>query len=206
MSLFTHILIYNLVLSVYLYATLALDPRMWLHRMPPAVVAKVPPKTASERRRLIPLGIPFLTVMAGYPVWYTATYAASLAGAGATAAAGAAGTIAGSAAAAGTAGAGANIVAGAALGAGAPFAAGASYWEISGLLFLFFFSFDICDTFILDLLIFCGITPRFIVIEGTERRDYKDVRYHLKSGAKGLIILIIASLVLGAVVFFAVGK
>lgn len=190
MSLFSHILIYNLVLSVYLYATLALDPRMWLHRMPPEVVAKVPPKTASERRRLIPLGIPFLAVMAGYPVWYAASYAASSAGAGI-------GT-AGQAAAA----AGANIGAGAATSA----AAGASYWEISGLLFLFFLSFDICDTFILDLLIFCGITPHFIVIEGTERSDYKNVSYHLKSGAKGLIILTVAALVLGAVIFFAAGK
>ncbi|MGC9313500.1 MAG: hypothetical protein ACP5IA_12495, partial [Sediminispirochaetaceae bacterium] len=81
----------------------------------------------------------------------------------------------------------------------------ASYWEISGLLFLFFLSFDICDTFILDLLIFCGITPRFIVIEGTERSDYKNVSYHLKSGAKGLIILTVAALVLGAVIFFTVG-
>lgn len=193
MSLFTHILIYNFVLSAYLYTTLALDPRMWLHRMPTEVIAKVPPKTASERRRLIPLGIPFLAVMAGHPVWYAASYAASLAGAG--------GGTAGQAAA----WAGTNIGASAAAGAtGTALAAGASYWEISGLLFLFFLSFDICDTFILDLLIFCGITPRFIVIEGTERGDYKNVSYHLKSGAKGLIILTIAALVLGAVVFFAV--
>jgi hypothetical protein len=171
---------------------------MWLHRMPPEVVAKVPTKTASERRWLIPLGIPFLAVMAGYPVWYAASYAASLAGAGVTVAAGT-NITAGQAAAA----AGANIAAGAASTA---LASGASYWEISGLLFLFFLSFDICDTFILDLLIFCGITPRFIVIEGTERKDYKNVSYHLKSGAKGLIILTIAALVLGAVIFFAVGK
>ncbi|MGC9312346.1 MAG: hypothetical protein ACP5IA_06600, partial [Sediminispirochaetaceae bacterium] len=127
MSLFSHILIYNLVLSVYLYATLALDPRMWLHRMPPEVVAKVPPKTASERRRLIPLGIPFLAVMAGYPVWYAASYAASLTRVGAVAMTGAAGA---------AAAAGANIGAGSATSAaagaaGAALAAGASYWEIS---------------------------------------------------------------------------
>jgi len=162
MQLWAHILLYNLILSVYLYASLAIDPRMWLHRMPPEVRAKVPPKTEAERKRLIPLGVPFLILMIGYPVWYTAARAVSSA----------------------------NLT-------GGP----AGYFHITGLLFLFFLSFDLWDTLVLDLLIFCGITPQFIIIEGSNRGDYKNVRYHLKSGAKGLIFLTAGALILGGALF-----
>ncbi len=40
---------------------------------------------------------------------------------------------------------------------------------------------------ILDLLIFCKLTPGFVIIHGTEREDYSNMKYHLVSGAKGLL-------------------
>lgn len=62
-----HFIIYNLFLSILLYASLAVDPRMWLHRMPPAVVAKVPPKTAREKQKFLFWGILTAAIMFLYP-------------------------------------------------------------------------------------------------------------------------------------------
>lgn len=36
MDILIHLLIYYLLLSILLYGSLAYNPRMWLHRMPPA--------------------------------------------------------------------------------------------------------------------------------------------------------------------------
>jgi hypothetical protein len=49
MNHLVHLLIYYLLLSTLLYGSLAYNPRMWLHRMPPEVTAKVPPKTPYEK-------------------------------------------------------------------------------------------------------------------------------------------------------------
>jgi hypothetical protein len=57
------------------------------------------------------------------------------------------------------------------------------------LLFCAFLAgFAVWDTLVLDLLIFCKITPRFIIIDGTNREDYANLKYHLRSGAKGLVL------------------
>ncbi len=53
MNLITHLLIYYVLLSILLYGSLAYSPRMWLHRMPPEVVEKVPLKTPTEKRLLL---------------------------------------------------------------------------------------------------------------------------------------------------------
>ena len=55
MSLFTHLILYYLLLSLELYCSLAYNPRMWLHRMPPEEIAKVPKRTPSEKRLLLNL-------------------------------------------------------------------------------------------------------------------------------------------------------
>jgi len=49
------------------------------------------------------------------------------------------------------------------------------------------------------LLIFCIITPKFIIIPGTSREDYANMKYHLVSGAKGLVISVVASALFAAV-------
>jgi hypothetical protein len=60
----------------------------------------------------------------------------------------------------------------------------------------FFAGFALWDTLVLDLLIFCKLTPRFVVISGTNREDYSNMKYHLVSGAKGLVLSVVFSVVL----------
>jgi hypothetical protein len=70
MNLLTHLLIYNLIISFLLYASLAYNPRIWMHRMPPEVVQKVPPRTPAEKRQLYFFGVPFLLILVIYPIGY----------------------------------------------------------------------------------------------------------------------------------------
>jgi hypothetical protein len=154
LELLTHLLIYFTLLSVLLYSSVAYNPRMWLHRMPPAVTAKVPPKTAAEKTLLFKtVAIPFLLLLTVYPFLYAFQQDA--------------------------------------------------VWLNYFLIFSAFFAgFDVWDTLILDLLIFCVITPKFIIIPGTERQDYADMKPHLISGAKGLLISLITSGILATILFF----
>ena len=153
MPLIAHLLIYYFLLSLVLYGSLAYNPRMWLHRMPPEVVAKVPAKTPAEKRLLLTtVAIPFLGLLIAYPIIYVLQRDANW----------------------------------------------LSYFLI---LCAFLAGFDVWDTLILDLLIFCKFTPRFIIIPGTERQDYANMKYHLISGAKGLVMSIVASSVLATILF-----
>jgi len=152
MSIFVHIAIYCVVISVYLFFTVALNPRYWLHRMPKAITEKVPPRTKKETRGITLLGLPFLVFMVAYPVWYAITR---------------------------TEGFFAPVL----------------------VLLAFFAGFTVWDTIVLDILLFCTITPRFIVIEGTTRADYKDKLYHVRAGLKGLIISACASVIIGGMIF-----
>jgi len=156
-SLLVHLFIYYLLLSLLLYGSLALNPRMWLHRMPPAVIAKVPPKTPAERRLLLfTVAVPFLLLLVAYPTVYVLQQDAS--------------------------------------------------WLIYFLILCAFFAgFDVWDTLVLDLLIFCKFTPRFVIVPGAERQDYADTRYHLISGLKGLVISIVGSAILATILFFVKG-
>lgn len=150
MNLFLHLVIYNLIISVLLYVSLAYNPRMWMHRMPPEVVQKVPPRTPAEKRLLYFFAVPFLLILVIYPIVYILQQQ--------------------------TAGF---------LGRFLIFAA-------------FFAGFAVWDTLVLDLLIFCKLTPGFILIPGTSRSDYANMKYHLVSGAKGLVMSVIFSAVLAA--------
>jgi hypothetical protein len=60
------------------------------------------------------------------------------------------------------------------------------------------------DLIILDLLIVGTLTPKFVIIAGTEdmkEKEYKDFRlYHAKAHVKGLLLLAVVSLVIGVIV------
>jgi hypothetical protein len=144
MNILTHLLIYNFVISIFLYGSLAYNPRMWLHRMPPEVTAKVPEKTPQERKLFILFALPFLLWLFGYPILYVLQQDSNLS---------------------------TNFL----------------------ILIAFFAGFALWDTLVLDLLIFCKMTPRFIIIEGTTREDYSNMKYHLVSGAKGLVMSLVFS-------------
>lgn len=151
MTLLTHLLVYYLVLSILLYGSLAFNPRMWLHRMPPEVIAKVPARTSAEKRLLIiTAAVPFLLLLIIYPVIFVLQQ-------------------------------------------------DASWLNYFLILCAFFVGFNKWDTLILDVLIFCKLTPRFIIIAGTERQDYATMKYHLVSGAKGLLMSGIASGILATI-------
>lgn len=144
MNLLTHLIIYNLTASILIYGSLAYNPRLWLHRMPPDVRGKVSEKTPEERKLFVWIGLPFVLLLFVYPIVYAAQRDANLL---------------------------------------------TRLW----LLLSFFASFALWDTLVLDLLIFCKITPRFVIIDGTSREDYSNVRYHLVAGAKGLAMSIVFS-------------
>ncbi|WP_369899579.1 nitroreductase [Bacillus manliponensis] len=72
-----------------------------------------------------------------------------------------------------------------------------SFWAISLYFFIVFMIVNLVDLFLLDWIIFCKITPKFIVIPGTEGMGiYKDFIFHLKASLKGSIICAIFSLLL----------
>jgi purine-cytosine permease-like protein len=75
---------------------------------------------------------------------------------------------------------------------------------IKVLLYWIFVYFLIAclDLFICDYLIFCIITPKFIIIPGTEGNDeYKNKSYHTKTIPKMVIVIIIGSLLTSLIYF-----
>jgi hypothetical protein len=63
------------------------------------------------------------------------------------------------------------------------------------------FIFNLVDLLVLDWLMFCTITPKFIVIPGTEgMRAYKDYLFHFKASLLGTGISILSGLVIAGIV------
>ena len=56
------------------------------------------------------------------------------------------------------------------------------------------------DLVILDWLIISKITPKFVVIPGSDPGDYKDFTHHFKGHAKATVIMVVLSLVLASIV------
>lgn len=80
-------------------------------------------------------------------------------------------------------------------------AAGVSFWALFVHILGVLFVFSVVDLVVLDWLIYCTITPRRLVIPGTEgMAGYKDYRHHLRAHARGMVWLTIAALVLAALV------
>ena len=151
MNLIHHLTIYNLAASIWIYASLAYNPRLWLHRMPPEVRSKVADKTPAERKLFIGIALPFVLLLFVYPIVYAIQQDVNL-------------------------------------------------LTCLGILLAFFASFALWDTLVLDILIFCKLTPRFVIIEGTTREDYSNMKYHLVSGAKGLMMSAVFSGILAVLI------
>jgi hypothetical protein len=61
------------------------------------------------------------------------------------------------------------------------------------LVIIFFF--NLVDLLILDLWMFCTITPKFVVIPGTEGfPGYKDKMMHIRGHARGSVIMVLIAL------------
>jgi hypothetical protein len=65
------------------------------------------------------------------------------------------------------------------------------------------FIFNVVDLLLIDLLIVCAITPKFILIPGTEGASgYKDYRHHFKGFIVGTVLSVTGGLLIAIVVHF----
>jgi hypothetical protein len=77
------------------------------------------------------------------------------------------------------------------------FSGGAGFLENWLALFTLMFSFNLVDLVILDWIIFCWLTPSFMVLPGTEGHPgYKNYRFHFIGFLKGTLIVLVASLLI----------
>ena len=65
------------------------------------------------------------------------------------------------------------------------------------------FTFNLVDLIILDWLLFCTITPQFMVLPGTEGHPaYKDYGFHFRASLVGTLISLVAGLVIAGIVWY----
>lgn len=67
-------------------------------------------------------------------------------------------------------------------------------------LIVLFILATIGDLVILDWLIVSKITPKFVIIPGTEKADYKDFSHHFKGHAKAMIAIIPILLIVAIII------
>jgi hypothetical protein len=140
------------LMTTFLLGVALYNPRLFLNKgdIPRDILEAVPPKTRKEKRLSILIGVPFLMLAVGFPLYSTVGFNQGVGG-------------------------------------------DASFWLLFahalGVLLIPFF----VDLLILDWLIFCTLTPRFIVFPGTEGfAGYKDYGFHLKAHARGILFLILS--------------
>ncbi len=150
----------SIIASFLLIVSLYINPRTFLQDYPKDIQAKVPPKTLSERRMSLLLGIPFLLVLILVPFFSTLTLKQQN-------------------------------------GESSSFIA--LFVNAFGVAFIF----NLVDWLLLDWLMFCTITPKFVVIPGTEgMASYKDYGFHFRGFIIGTLLSAIGALVIAGIVFF----
>jgi len=77
----------------------------------------------------------------------------------------------------------------------------ASFWVLFLNAFGVLMVFNLVDFFILDCLLFCTITPSFMVVPGTEgAAGYKDYGFHVKAHARGMLWVVLGAAVIAGIV------
>ena len=80
-------------------------------------------------------------------------------------------------------------------------AAHQGFWEIFLSAFGVFFLGNLVDWLIIDWLIFCTITPKFVVLPGTEgMAGYKNYAMHFKGFLIGTVIAVVVGLIIATLV------
>jgi len=69
-------------------------------------------------------------------------------------------------------------------------------------LLMMYIMATIGDLVILDWLIVSKLTPNFVIIPGSEKKDYKDFSHHFKDHARATIVIIPVFLVIAAIISF----
>jgi hypothetical protein len=78
-----------------------------------------------------------------------------------------------------------------------------SFRELFAHVFGLFFLFNLVDLFILDWLIVCRFTPRWLIIPGTERIVMpKEYLYHFKGFLMGTVVSVIGGFGIAAPLHF----
>ncbi len=76
----------------------------------------------------------------------------------------------------------------------------ASFLLLFGFIFILAMMWNVIDLLIMDWLIICTITPKWVVIEGTEGcRGYKDYMYHFKGFLIGCVYTTIMAVMIARV-------
>jgi hypothetical protein len=152
--------ILSVLASLLILISLRINPRIFLQDYPKDIQEKLPPKTPSEQRLSLMIGIPFLVLLLAVPL--------------------------------------------------------VSSWNLKQqdprhiTFFALFvnafgvaFIFNLADLLFLDWMLVCTITPKFVVIPGTEgMAGYKNYSYHFRGFLIGTVVSAVAGLVIAAVVFF----
>jgi hypothetical protein len=152
--------LFSIIGGIYLLAMMRFNPRLFLNKgdMPPDILAAVPPKTATEKRQALILGIPFLIGIVAAPFISTLQMRQQ---------------------------AGGDIM----------------FLTLVLHSFAILLIFNLFDLLILDFLLFCTITPRFMVVPGTEGfAGYKDYSFHIKQHAKSVIFMALFALLIAIIV------
>ena len=75
-----------------------------------------------------------------------------------------------------------------------------SYFALFLHVFLIAMFFNVVDWLILDWLLVCTLTPKFMMIPGTEEaKGYKDYKFHFIGFLKGSLISLVSSLIISPV-------
>jgi hypothetical protein len=74
------------------------------------------------------------------------------------------------------------------------------FWTAFLSVFVMVLLATLGDLVVLDWLVVSKITPRFVIIPGSEKADYKDFSHHCKAHAKAAVALVLVSLAMAAIV------
>jgi hypothetical protein len=150
--------ILSLLASLILLALLRYNPRLFLQDYPESIQNQVPPKTESEKKQSLVLGIPYILLFVVVPFLST-------------------------------------------LGLMRQSSGEATLFQLFLHAFGVVFIFNVVDLIFLDWLLFCTITPDFMVIPGTEGSGaYKNYFYHLKASLVGTVLSLVAGWVIAGIV------
>jgi hypothetical protein len=149
-----HGLALSIIASLYIIITFIINPRIWLGDYPQAIQDMIPPKNEQEKKLSLILGIPFLVLLFGIPLFSTILLKRH----------------------------------------NPDF----TYLALAFNAFGVAFAFNIFDWLILDWLIFCSITPGFMILPGSEgAAAYKDYWFHFRGFLIGTFLSIVAGLIIG---------
>ncbi|MBK7149440.1 MAG: hypothetical protein IPH78_11625 [Bacteroidetes bacterium] len=77
-----------------------------------------------------------------------------------------------------------------------------TFFQAWCIAYAVYFIFNLTDLLFIDWLVVCTITPNFIKVKGVDEYVYKNYAKHLKDFMKGMLIIIVPSLLSGSIGFF----